>query len=154
MSSLFFMLSSLCGLLCLCVWVYHCLKCTRASHVSNGAETLPPATFQGVRPAQVPDGLLEFFLWGQLEWKATPTTHSLSFSILLKLIWDQPTTLHSIFHKQGKEQRRESFPLSKCRTIHQTGLLTADTSQRHSLGMFLIICLLADVPQYLLGKSR
>lgn len=67
---------------------------TRASHVSNGAGTLPPATLQGVKPVQVPDGFLEFFLWSQLEWKNTSATCSLSFSILLKLIWDQPATLH------------------------------------------------------------
>lgn len=152
------MLSSLFGLLCLCVWVYHCLKChqsipcfqwSRNSTTSNPSrcETCPSAWWlSGVFPLESAR-VKKYFCHMQ------PQLFNFA-EINLGPARNTPFS-RTAFSRNREGNREENLSLSpKCTTIHQKGLLTADTSQGHSVGMLLIICLLADVLQSLPGKSR
>lgn len=149
------MLSSLCGLLCLCVWVYRCLKChqsipcfqwSRNSTTSNlpRYETCPSAWWpSGVFPLE-PARAKNSFCHKQPQF--------LNF-VLINLGPAHNTLIAFSRKREGKRGENPS-PSPKCTTIHHTGLFTVDTSQGHTMGMLLIICLLADVLHSLLGKSR
>lgn len=122
-------LFSLCGLLCLCVWVYHCLKCHQSSPCFQWRRNSTTSNFS------VPGGLLEFFLWSQLDCHTQP--QFLNF-VEINLGPAHNTLIAFSRNREGNREENPS-PSPKCLTIHQTGLLIVDTSQGHSLGMFLII---------------
>lgn len=149
------MLSSLHGLLCHSVYRFTAaLNTIRVPRRSRDSTTRN--LFVDMKPFQVPDGVLELFLWRWLEWEQTTSMpHSPNFSILFKLNGDHHHNTPIAFSRNREGNREENpSPSPKGTTVHQAGLLPVDISQGHIMGVLLIICLLADVLQSLLGKSR
>lgn len=143
--------------LLLCVWVYCCLEYGQGAPCSQRSRgSAARKLFLDVKPLQVLSDLLELFIRSWVEWEQnTFATHSIDFAILFKLDWDHhcDTPIASSRNREGKREENPS-PSHKQTTVHETGLLSVNIFQEHSMKVLLSICLLADVLQSLLGKSR
>lgn len=125
---------------------------TRASHVSNGAGQTIFKVWNMSKCLIWPSGVFPLEPAGVKNHFCHVQPPFFNFvEINLGPAYNTPIAI-----SRNREDNREEnpSPSPKCRTIHQTGPLTVHTSQGHSLEMFLIICLLADVLQSFLGKSR